>query len=323
MQAFHLQNKAGLRASVLDFGATLTELGLTVDGQYRNVVLACEPADYANQSAYLGAIVGRFANRIGGSRLMRDGREWLLSANEGTTCLHGGHDSVHNRAWQLVEQAADRLRLRTRLADGEQGFPGNLEVELEYRLEQLDLVIELTATTDAPTPVNLTSHAYFNLDGGDVRDHLICIAADRYLPTDERSIPLGKAEVEGPFDLRQTRRIGADWQDHPQLVRCRGYDHCFLLDGPQDEPAVTLISGDQRLCLEMYTDQPGVQLYTGNWLAGTPARGGGEWQNYQGLCLEAQQLPDSPNRPELGDPWLLPGQTYRHQTRYRLIPTDK
>lgn len=320
MTEYWLQSEAGLRLGVLDYGATLTALEVAVGEERRNVLLACEPADYANQSAYLGAMVGRFANRIGNARLERDGQEWLVDANEGTTCLHGGRHSLHNREWQVAEVAADRLRLRTLLADGEQGFPGNLAVELEYRLEALDLVIEISATTDAPTPVNLTSHAYFNLDGGDVRDHLIRIAADHYLPTDERSIPLGKTEVEGPFDLRQTRRIGVDWQDHPQLVRCRGYDHCFLLDPLPGQPAVTLISGDRRLHMEMYTDQPGVQLYTGNWLAGTQARGGGEWQNYQGLCLEAQQLPDSPNRPELGDPWLLPGQTYRHLTRYRLIP---
>lgn len=320
MTEYWLQSEAGLRLGVLDYGATLTALEVAVGEERRNVLLACEPADYANQSAYLGAMVGRFANRIGNARLERNGQEWLVDANEGTTCLHGGRHSLHNREWQVAEVAADRLRLRTLLADGEQGFPGNLAVELEYRLEALDLVIEISATTDAPTPVNLTSHAYFNLDGGDVRDHLVRIAADHYLPTDERSIPLGKTEVEGPFDLRQTRRIGVDWQDHPQLARCRGYDHCFLLDPLPGQPAVTLISGDRRLHMEMYTDQPGVQLYTGNWLAGTPARGGGEWQNYQGLCLEAQQLPDSPNRPELGDPWLLPGQTYRHLTRYRLIP---
>lgn len=320
MTEYWLQSEAGLRLGVLDYGATLTALEVAVGEERRNVLLACEPADYANQSAYLGAMVGRFANRIGNARLERDGQEWLVDANEGTTCLHGGRHSLHNREWQVAEVAADRLRLRTLLADGEQGFPGNLAVELEYRLEALDLVIEISATTDAPTPVNLTSHAYFNLDGGDVRDHLVRIAADHYLPTDERSIPLGKTEVEGPFDLRQTRRIGVDWQDHPQLARCRGYDHCFLLDPLPGQPAVTLISGDRRLHMEMYTDQPGVQLYTGNWLAGTPARGGGEWRSYQGLCLEAQQLPDSPNRPELGDPWLLPGQTYRHLTRYRLIP---
>ena len=321
MKEFHLQNDAGLRLGVLDFGATLTALELPVDGHYRNVLLACEPADYARQSAYLGAIVGRFANRIGGARLARDGQHWSLDANEGTTCLHGGSQSLHNREWQVSELAGDRIRLHTRLADGEQGFPGNLDVNLEYRLEQQDLVIELTATTDAPTPVNLTSHAYFNLDGGDVREHSISITADHYLPIDERSLPLGKAEVTGPFDLRQRRLVGEEWLSHPQQIGACGYDHCFLLNPLPGQAAVTLVSGDERLRMEMYTDQPGVQLYTGNWLAGTPARGGGEWQNHQGLCLEAQQLPDSPNRPELGDPWLQPGETYRHVTRYRLIPT--
>ena len=320
MREFHLQNGAGLRLGVLDFGATLTSLSVPVDGSYRNVLLACEPFDYPRQSAYLGAMVGRFANRIGGARLEREGQQWSLDANEGTTCLHGGSHSLHNHLWEVSDQTTDSLRLHTRLADGEQGFPGNLYIVLEYRLEELDLVIELTATTDAPTPVNLTSHAYFNLDGGDVRDHTITIAADHYLPIDERSLPLGKAEVEGPFDLRHRRLVGEEWLSHPQQIRARGYDHCFLLNPLPGQAAVTLVSGDGRLGMEMYTDQPGVQLYTGNWLAGTPARGGGEWQNHQGLCLEAQQLPDSPNRPELGDPWLLPGETYRHVTRYRLIP---
>lgn len=321
MKEFHLQNEAGLRLGVLDFGATLTSLTIPVDGSYRNVLLACEPLDYPRQSVYLGAMVGRFANRIGNAHLVRAGEEWQLDANEVSTCLHGGRDSLHNRIWDVGEQTGDRIRLRTLLADGEQGFPGNLSVELEYRLEGFDLVIEIGATTDAPTPVNLTSHAYFNLDGGDVRDHRITLAADHYLPIDERSLPLGRARVEGAFDLRHGRRIGHQWLSHPQQVRARGFDHCFLLDTLEDKPAVTLVAGDERLILEMYTDQPGVQLYTGNWLAGTPARGGGEWRIHQGLCLEAQQLPDSPNRPELGDPWLLPGETYRHRTRYRLIPS--
>ncbi|NEX77145.1 aldose epimerase family protein [Aeromonas rivipollensis] len=321
MKEFHLQNEAGLRLSVLDFGATLTNLAVPVDGRYRNVLLACEPLDYPRQSVYLGAMVGRFANRIGNARLARAGQEWQLDANEGPTCLHGGRHSLHNRIWDVEEQTEDHIRLRTLLADGEQGFPGNLAVELVYRLEGFDLVIEICATTDAPTPVNLTSHAYFNLDGGDVREHRITLAADHYLPIDERSLPLNRAGVEGVFDLRHGHRIGNQWLTHPQQMRAHGFDHCFLLDTTEDKPAVTLVAGDERLMLEMYTDQPGVQLYTGNWLAGTPALGGGEWHNHQGLCLEAQQLPDSPNRPELGDPWLLPGETYRHLTRYRLIPS--
>jgi len=321
MKEFHLQNAAGLRLSVLDFGATLTALEIPVNGTYRDVLLACDPLDYPNQRSYLGAIVGRFANRIGNARLERAGQEWQLDANEGTTCLHGGSDSLHNREWQLAELAEDRIRLQTRLADGEQGFPGNLDITVEYRLEQTDLVIELSATTDAPTPVNLTSHAYFNLDGGDVRDHRITINADCYLPTDDHSLPVAIAEVEGVFDLRHANQIGKDWLSHPQQLKARGFDHCFLLNAQIRGPAVTLISGDGRLTMEMYTDQPGVQLYTGNWLAGTPAQGGGVLGNHQGLCLEAQLLPDSPNRPELGNPWLQPGETYHHLTRYRLIPS--
>ncbi|WP_421290275.1 galactose-1-epimerase [Aeromonas veronii] len=320
MKEFHLQNAAGLRLSVLDFGATLTALEIPVNGTYRNVLLACDPLDYPNQRSYLGAIVGRFANRIGNARLERAGQEWQLDANEGTTCLHGGSDSLHNREWQLDRLAEDRIRLQTRLADGEQGFPGNLDVTVEYRLEQTDLVIELSATTDAPTPVNLTNHAYFNLDGGDVRDHHIIINADRYLPTDEHSLPLGIAPVEGVFDLRHGKRVGEQWMAHSQQKKCLGFDHCFLFGDASPSPQATLMAGDGSLCMEMYTNQPGVQLYTGNWLVGTPKRGGGHWENHQGLCLEAQQVPDSPSRPELGNPWLEPGERYQHITRYRLIP---
>ena len=161
---------------------------------------------------------------------MRDGQHWPLDANQAPHCLHGGRDGFHRQPWQIKEQEADRVKLALLSRAGDQGFPGNLRVTLEYRLEQHDLVVDFKASTDAPTPVSLTSHAYFNLDGGDVRDHLICIAADRYLPTDERSIPSGKAEVEGPFDLRAPRPMGQDWLSHPQQRQARGYDHAFLLN---------------------------------------------------------------------------------------------
>ncbi|MGL5488712.1 MAG: galactose-1-epimerase, partial [Shewanella sp.] len=282
MQAFLLTNDLGVRARILDFGATLTEFGLPVAGRYRNVVLNCEDIDYPQQQAYLGAVVGRFANRIAHSRLLRDGNQWALKANEGTTCLHGGPDSLHNRHWDVVSVATDALTLQTTLVDGEQGFPGSLDIVLTYRLESTDLVIELRASSDAATPVNLTSHAYFNLDGqpSDVREHHLMIAADHYLPIDSQSIPYGVSEIEPAFDFRRERPIGQEWLSHPQQLQVRGYDHCFALRVIDEQPAVVLTAGDGLLRMEMYTNQPGVQLYTGNWLAGTPARQEKKWENY-------------------------------------------
>ncbi len=143
--------------------------------------------------------------------------------------------------------------------------------------------------------------------------------ADRFLPTDPSGLPLAIAPVEGPLDLRHERLIGQGWLSHPQQQQAKGYDHAFVLNGPTAEWAARVVSGDRQLAMEVYTNQPSLQFYTGNWLANTPARDGQLHQDHAGFCLEAQQLPDSPNRPELGDPWLLPGQTYRHQTRYHFI----
>ncbi|MFQ2272023.1 aldose epimerase family protein [Aeromonas enteropelogenes] len=324
MQTFELCNDAGLRLTVLDFGATLVALAIPVNGEPRNVLLGCDVSDYPVQTSYLGAIAGPFANRIGGALLTRNGQHWPLDANQHGNCLHGGFQALHNQTWQLVEQTRERIVLTCQLADGVAGFPGNRQFWVEYRLDGLALAIALRAQTDAATPINLTSHAYFNLDGAhsgqDVREQTIRIAADHYLPTDPVSIPLGIAPVEGVFDLRQTRRIGEQWFSHPQQEKDQGFDHCFVLQGDINQAAVTLTSADQRLSMQMFSDQPGVQLYTGNFLEGCHAPHGETWHPYQGVCLEAQNLPDCPNRPELGDPWLLPGQVYRQQTCYRFLP---
>ncbi|MFQ2740050.1 galactose-1-epimerase [Aeromonas caviae] len=333
MMKFELENEEGLRLRGLAYGATLTSLTLPVAGERREVLLGCADEAYLTQQVWLGAVAGRFANRIGGARLEREGQCWTLDANQGANCLHGGRDGFHRRTWQIKEQEADRVKLALLSRAGDQGFPGNLRVSLEYRLEQCDLVVDFCASTDAPSPVSLTSHAYFNLDGGgDIRHHTISLDADRYLPTDDQSLPLAIAPVEGPFDLRAPRPIGQAWLDHPQQQLAKGYDHAFLLNNsdfePVDEPfggsnqpwAARVISGDGKLAMAVYTNQPSLQFYSGNWLTGTPDRQGRPYRDYDGFCLEAQQLPDSPNRPALGDPWLLPGQRYRHQTRYRFIP---
>ncbi|MGY3944418.1 galactose-1-epimerase [Aeromonas tecta] len=322
MTPFELENELGLRLRGLDFGATLTSLSLPLGEGRREVLLGCTDADYPTQQVWLGAVAGRFANRIGGAELVRDGQRWLLDANQSPHCLHGGRGGFHRQSWQIKELEADRVRLQLRSKDGDQGFPGNLKVELEYRLEQWDLVVDFHASTDAPTPVSLTSHSYFNLDGGskDVRQHAITIRAERFLPTDASGLPLAPSAVEGPFDLRTERLIGQDWLSHPQQRQAKGYDHAYLLGGEQSEWAARVVSADKQLAMEVHTNQPSLQFYSGNWLASTPGRDGLPHQDHQGFCLEAQQLPDSPNRPELGDPWLLPGQRYHHQTRYRFVP---
>lgn len=326
MTPFELENEEGLRLRGLDFGATLTSLTLPVTGSRREVLLGCADEAYPAQQVWLGAVAGRFANRIGGAELVRDGQHWALDANQPPHCLHGGREGFHHRIWQIKEQESDRVKLVLLSKAGDQGFPGNLRVTMEYRLEQYDLVVEFRASTDAPTPVSLTSHAYFNLDGGskggDVRDHAISLNADYFLPTDGSGLPLAIAPVEGPFDLRVARPMGLDWLSHPQQRQAKGYDHAFLLNGPEQGRAAQVVSGDKQLMMEVYTNQPSLQFYTGNWLANTPNRSGEPHQDYDGFCLEAQQLPDSPNRPALGDPWLLPGQHYHHQTRYRFIPAD-
>ncbi|MEG0008694.1 MAG: galactose-1-epimerase [Aeromonas sp.] len=331
MTPFVLENQEGLRLRGLDFGATLTSLTLQVGGEQREVLLGCADEAYASQQVWLGAVAGRFANRIGGAALVRDGQRWSLDTNQPPHCLHGGRDGFHRRRWQIAELTADKVKLSLLSPAGDQGFPGQLQVTLEYRLEGQDLVVEFEASADAPTPVSLTSHTYFNLDGdgseGDVRQHAITLRADQFLPTDASGLPLAITQVEGPFDLRSERPIGQAWLSHPQQMQAKGYDHTYLLKGTDrlrgagQAWAARVRSGDRQLAMEVYTNQPSLQFYSGNWLASTPNRAGQYYQDHAGFCLEAQQLPDSPNRPELGDPWLLPGQRYHHQTRYRFITT--
>ncbi|WP_434664661.1 galactose-1-epimerase [Aeromonas sp. NJAU223] len=327
---FELENETGLRLRGLDFGATLTSLSLLVGGERREVLLGCADEDYPAQQVWLGAVAGRFANRIGGAELTRNGQHWQLDANQPPHCLHGGRDGFHRRRWQRVRQTSDSISLSLVSPAGDQGFPGQLRVTLTYRLEGQDLVIDFEAKSDAPTPVSLTSHAYFNLDGdspaGDVRQHAITLRANSFLPTDASGLPLAITPVEGPFDLRAERPIGQAWLSHAQQMQAKGYDHAYLLHGAEQQGksgqtwAARVRSADRQLAMEVYTNQPSLQFYSGNWLANTPDRTGRGYGDHAGFCLEAQQLPDSPNRPALGDPWLLPGQRYHHQTRYRFIP---
>ena len=316
VHAYTLRDPAGLSATVIQYGARLAALEVPVAAGARNVTLGfgtLEP--YLADGAHLGAIAGRYANRIAGGRFVLDGREHRLSVNNGANTLHGGAAGFARAVWQ-AEPDDDALLLRHVSPDGDQGFPGRLSAEVRYSVQGGDLVIDYRASTDAPTVVNLTNHAYFNLAGaGTVLDHGIAIAASHVLPVDAALIPTGerRAVAGTPFDLRTLTRIGARIDaDDAQLRRGGGYDHCFVLaDAPRPapQPAVRLQAAD--LVMEVLTTEPAVQFYSGNFLSGQPFA----WRT--GLCLETQHFPDSPNQPSFPSTVLRPGGQYWSRTIYR------
>jgi aldose 1-epimerase len=322
MHCIELKNDAGMQLNLMTTGAALLSLTVPVGESQREVLLGCRPEDYASQQVYLNAMVGRFANRIAGSVLSYEGQTYPLVPSQGEHCLHGGTMGFDRCDWSVVSQQADRVTLALHSADGDQGFPGDCDVTLTYALENTDLLIDIQATVTKACPVNLTCHGYFNLDGkrSDVRDHALMVNADHYLPIDGMGIPLSTPQpVDAALDFRHLRCLRDQWLTHPQLVSAKGLDHCYVLATANEQPAAQLVSADKKLTMEVLTDQPGLQIYTGNYLAGAPSRDGDAYRDHEAICLETQLLPDSPNRPELGDPWLLPGKVYHHQTRYRFI----
>ena len=324
-RVFTLRASDGLRIDVTDAGAAWMSCRVPVNGAEREVLLGYQtPADYLTQPGYLGAVVGRHANRIAGASFDLDGQHFALQPNEGQHQLHGGAGGFHRKLWEVVGHADDRLELALRSPDGDQGFPGELSVRAVYRIEPpLTVTVTIEATTTAPTLCNLTSHAYFNLDGsGSIANHRLQIAASHYLPVRPDLIPTGEqADVAAtPFDFRTPRRIG----EALQALALAGatpacHDHCWL-DG-----SATLWSGDAQLGLELHSTAPGLQFYAGEFLPRTPDRQGRPYAAHAGLALEPQALPDSPHHPE----WpqqnavLRPGEVYRRQITYRFIPAPR
>lgn len=313
-QVFTLQDGSGLQIQVCDLGAAWLSCRVPMaDGPAREVLLAHpHPRDLRTQAGYLGVVVGRYANRIAGSRIMVDGRSHVLVPNEGTHHLHGGPDGFHRRRWQAVEHGPGHVRLRLDSPDGDQGHPGHLVTTVEYRLSQGAVGISFQARTDAPCAVGPTSHAYFNLDGDArcVLDHRLQVRAAEMVPVDDDRIPTGGLRsVEGSaFDLRQGRRVGSDW------------DHCLALDasaGGADAPAAVLTSGDGLLSLQMHTNYPGLQVYAGRHLAGLPGRHGRPLAPHAGLALEPQFFPDAPNHAAWRDQGciLRPGELFSRWIR--------
>ncbi|WP_244930972.1 aldose epimerase family protein [Nocardioides sp. W7] len=310
----------GPLVEVLTLGATVHRLEVAgSDGLRRNVVLGhASAADRLASTAYLGGTIGRYANRIAGGRFPLAGREVVVDTHDRGNSLHGGPDGFDRRLWDVVAQAPDEVALALLSPDGDQGFPGAVSVLVRYRVEGAVVRVELEATTDAPTVLNLTNHAYFNLDGegaGTVDDHVLTLAADEYTPVDAAGIPLGgHAPVGGtPFDFRDPAPIGpALRRDHPQLLDARGIDHNYVVRGAGMRVHAALASDRSGIGLELRSDQPGLQVYTGNFLDGTdPSTGRGRYRQGDGIALEPQLFPDSPNRPAWPSAQVGPGETYR------------
>ena len=315
----------GIQLTVLDLGATVTRLRMPLRSNgFADVALGLHDArDYAAPtSAYLGATVGRYANRIAGARFTLDGTPHKLSANEGTTCLHGGPGGFSTRLWTVVSSDDSSVELELRSPDGDQGFPGTVTARVRYAVGPDAVTIEHRAHTDAPTVVSLTNHTYLNLAGeGTVDEHRLTVAADGYLPVDPRSIPLGHVEpVEGtPFDLRHGAvlgdRVGAD---HAQVSQAGGIDHAFVIDGEGLRLAARLEHPPTGRVLEVSSTQPSLQVYTGHKLDGTLTdRGGRVLEPRAGIALECQGYPDAPNQPAFPSAVLRPGEEYRATTVWR------
>lgn len=309
-----LTREPGTRLAVLDLGACANSFRLRGDDPTTEVVVGFDSVErqQAAASAYFGAVVGRYANRIANGRFTLDGQEYQLTTNEGDTTLHGGTEGFNARTWQLVDHDADSITLQLTSPDGDQGFSGQVVAQARYALLADGFALDLSATTDAPTVLALTSHLYLNLaGGGTVEDHLLQVEADQYVPIDAASIPLGRLEdVAGtPFDLRTPTRIGdAVRMDGEQVALAKGIDHSFDIRGKGLRPVARVECPANGRRLELVSDQPALQVYTGNFLDGEwiPASGQRLRQG-DALALEPHVHPDSPNQPWDSDVVLRPG----------------
>lgn len=330
VRAIDLHSSSGMRARVLTLGATLQALtARDRDGRWDDIILGYDTAEaYLASSSYMGACIGRFANRIANGAFDLNSRKITLSRNEGAHTLHGGPFGLSHALWRIEAHAPDSVRLALTSPDGDQGFPGELEVSATYALrsdeDALDIILE--ARTDAPTVVSLTSHGYFNL-GGDVRDHRLTLNAGEFTPIAPSLIPTGEIRaVSGDFDFLRPRRIG-DGLDAPNDAQLRiagGYDHNFVLRGGRTASprlAARLEAPHSGRVLEVLTTEPGLQFYSGgslNAASEPPGKGGRVHHRNAGICLEPQAFPDAPNQPHFPSAQLEPGQTYRHHIVLRL-----
>ncbi len=332
VQEYTLENNQGMVVKVISYGGIITSLEVPNDkGAIGDVVLGFnELKDYQEGSPYFGALIGRYGNRIANAAFDLEGFTYQLAANNGVNHLHGGLKGFDKVVWQVESKETEQgpsLILNYLSADMEEGYPGNLSVEVVYLLtDQNELKVSYSATTDKKTVVNLTQHSYFNLSGDfskDILDHRVQILADKFLPVDNTLIPTGDlTSVKGtPFDFLSEKTIGKEIEhEDEQLIRGLGYDHCFVLNNFNKgmRLAAKVIHSDSGRVMEVFTDQPAIQFYTGNFLDGTlSSKQGGVYNHRTGFCLETQHYPDSPNQNHFPSTVLDVGEHYQTQTIYK------
>jgi aldose 1-epimerase len=324
-----LTNTKGVRVKLINYGATLISVETPdKNGRVANITLSFPSLEgYLQRHPYFGSTVGRYANRIAGGKFTLEGKTYTLAMNNGPNHLHGGRKAFDAMVWK-AEPVTMHDKVGVKFShtspDGDEGYPGRLDVTVTYTLSDDNaLRIEYAATTDKPTVVNLTNHAYWNLGGagsGDILKHELMLAADKYLPIDDNSIPTGEpSPVKGtPFDFTTPHTIGeriGELKKDPH--KTKGYDHCYVLRGQQGklELAARVKDPASGRVMEVHTTEPGVQLYCANFLDGSP--GGGGYKQHDAFCLETQHYPDSPNQPQFPSTTVRPGQTFKSTTEHR------
>ncbi len=329
---YTLTNKAGMVAQIINYGATITSLRVPdKGGKIEDVVLGYDSLQgYMDGTTYFGAIVGRYGNRIAKGRFQLDGKEYQLTVNDGENHLHGGKIGFNKVLWEatiLRDSGEPALQLKYVSPDGEEGYPGTVILKVTYTLtEKNELRVDYEGTTDKPTILNPTQHSYFNLSGSftnTILDHQLMIEADGITPVDKGLIPIGQimSVSNTPFDFRNSTAIGSRINDpDPQFLLGHGYDHNWVLRAGAGKvrKAAELYEPRSGRLLTIFTDQPGLQFYTGNFLDGSrKGKDGIAYQRRTGLCLETQAFPDTPNKPQFPSITLRPGQVYRQTTIYQ------
>ncbi len=332
VEKYTLKNSNGMTMDVITYGGIITSwTAPNKEGVYEDIVLGYNNLDqYLKSTPYFGAIIGRYGNRIAKGKFSLDGNEYTLATNDGPNHLHGGIFGFDKVVWKVSESKTDStasLTLTYLSKDMEEGYPGNLETTVIYTLNNHnELEVDYQATTDKKTIVNLTQHSYFNLSGDfskPILDHEIMIDADKFVPVDQTLIPTGElADVANtPFDFRVAKTIGKEiGAEDDQLKKGLGYDHCWVLNHQNEGMRFAASAYDRQSgrLLDIYTDEPGIQLYTGNFLDGTlPSKQGGTYAYRTGFCLETEHYPDSPNQKDFPSVVLSPGEVYKTKTTFK------